>query len=80
MRKAMAIALKLAGFLGFLAWIAGYLWITGLACAFKTSQSDCDIPLPWQLRNQEDFMLLVLIPGCIVAGLFLVAWKVGRSK
>jgi hypothetical protein len=62
-----------AALLSTLAWGIGYVWISGLACAFGSPGGNCSIPLPWSLRG-EDLTLLVLMPGAVVAGLLALAW------
>lgn len=66
-----------AALLTTLAWGMGYVWISGLACAFGSPGGNCSIPLPWSLRG-EDLRLLVLMPGAVVAGLLALAWLSGR--
>lgn len=66
------------GSLALIAWAAGYIWISGLACAFSQSQS-CDIPAPWSLRG-EDLIMMVLIPGGITGALLLIGWALGRKR
>lgn len=66
-----------AAFLALLVWVLGYLWISGLARAFGSPSGKCSLPLPWTLRG-EDLMILVLLPGAVVAGLFALAWRSGR--
>ena len=68
------IALAVLAALG---WVAFYLYITGLACAFGSPGGDCVLPMPWQLRG-EDLQFLVLVPGGVVALLALMAWRAGR--
>lgn len=66
-----------AAFLALLAWVLGYLWISGLACAFGSPSGNCSVPMPWTLHG-EDLMILVLLPGALVAGLFALACLSGR--
>ena len=55
-------------------WIAFYLYVNSLACAFSgpSGSQNCGVTPPWQLQG-EDLVFLVLIPGGLVALLFLVA-------
>ena len=43
-----------------------YGYIAAMACAFGAPNGGCRTPLPWEL-NGEDFTLMVVIPGIIVA-------------
>lgn len=73
----MRAALFALGVVGLAAWVGGYLYIGGLACAFGGPNGACRIPLPWTLRG-EDLTLLVLLPGAVVAVPFVLAWLMGR--
>ena len=64
MRILSVVLLVLAGVLG-AAWAAVYVWINGLACGYAL-QPGCTIKPPWAL-NGEDFLLLVALPGGVVA-------------
>jgi hypothetical protein len=66
-----------AALLTTLAWGVGYVWISGLACAFGSPGGNCSIPLPWSLSG-EDLTLLVFMPGAVVASLLALAWLSGR--
>lgn len=68
-----------AALLTTLAWGIGYVWISGLACAFGSPSGNCSIPLPWSLRG-EDLTLLVLMPGGVVASLLALSWLSGRRS
>lgn len=47
-------------------WIVGYVWISGMACAFSgPGAGSCTIPLPWQLRG-EDMWLMVIAPALVL--------------
>lgn len=67
----------IAALLALLAWALGYIWISGLACAFGSPSGGCSIPMPWALRG-EDLMILVLMPGAVVAVLLGLAYLSGR--
>ncbi|KJS44299.1 MAG: methionine synthase [Roseovarius sp. BRH_c41] len=71
-----------AALLALLAWALGYIWISGLACAFGAPSGACSIPMPWTLRG-EDLMILVLMPGAVVAVLLglacLSGWRAQNS-
>lgn len=60
-----------------LAWVAGYLYIHAMACAFGNPNGSCSTKWPWQLTS-SDIPGLVIIPGLIVAGLLLIAVLTGR--
>lgn len=61
-------------------WIAAYVYLHALGCAYVTSSAPgaCGIDMPWELRG-EDLVILVLIPGAIVGGLWLLFFRAGRS-
>lgn len=52
------------------AWIAGYIWISGLACAYSGTGA-CRIRAPWTLAG-EDLVIMVLVPGMMCAVLTLL--------
>ena len=60
-------------------WVIGYIYIMGLACAFSGPNATCRTKAPWEL-NGEDFQFLVLIPGTITFGLFLIAFLLRRGE
>lgn len=70
-RAIRAIFLGLAALVS-LAWIGGYLYINGLACAFANI-SPCRIRMPWRMTG-EDMLLLVIIPAAIVGIFLFLAW------
>lgn len=43
-----------------------YGYIAAMACAFGSASGDCRTPMPWDL-NGEDFTLMVVVPGIIIA-------------
>ncbi|MGX0976433.1 hypothetical protein ACSSVY_002149 [Roseovarius sp. MBR-51] len=73
----LRLILRGAAVLALLAWGIGYVWISGLACAFGSLSGTCSIPMPWSLRG-EDLMILVLMPGAVVAALIGLAYLSGR--
>lgn len=61
------------------AWAFGYLYISGLACAFSgPNVRSCTMPKPWNLRG-DDLLLMVLIPGSVLLALLAAGWLVGRK-
>ncbi|WP_254700168.1 methionine synthase [Roseovarius sp. EC-SD190] len=68
-----------AALLALVAWIAGYIWISGLACAFGSPNGRCVFPMPWDMRG-EDLMILVLFPAALVATLLVLARISGRRS
>lgn len=69
------------GCLAVVAWIYGYFWLSGMACAFSGPEGSktCKVAWPWALRG-EDLLLMVIVPGGVVFLLFLVAWILGRRR
>ena len=67
------------GTIALVLWGIGYLWISGLACAFGSLNGDCRTKPPWELQG-EDLMLMVMIPGLITVILFGLGWLAGVSK
>lgn len=62
------------------AWGYGYLYISGMACAFRgPGNQSCAIPAPWELHG-DDFQLMVLIPLSVLLALLLAGWIVGRKS
>ncbi len=64
----MRMFLTLLAFLALGLWIFGYIYLTGLACAYGNA-STCPLKWPWELGS-EDLIYGVLIPGAVVACLF----------
>ena len=60
-------------------WIAAYIYVGALGCAFVTNSSGCRIEMPWELRG-EDLVIFVLIPCAIVAALWALAFFTGRRR
>jgi hypothetical protein len=70
------VSLGLGG-AGLAAWLYGYVYIQGLACAFGSVSGNCALRMPWQL-GREDFLLLVALPMAVllpVFGLALWSWR-----
>lgn len=67
------------GGLSLTGWIAFYVWINAMACTFGNPNGGCRAKWPWELGG-EDLMLLVVLPGCVTAILFALAWITGRNR
>ena len=78
MARKLLIAL---GLLALVAWGAFYVYLNALACAFSgpSGSQNCRTKWPWQLHG-EDLVLLVLVPGGIIALIFLFAWLAGPGR
>lgn len=76
MRNVSIIFYILSG-IALLAWAYGYMYIQAMACAFGSLSGSCSTKWPWQLTG-SDIPGLVIVPGLIVAGLFLIAILAGR--
>ena len=69
MKLLSAFFLVLAALTG-IAWVAGYIWISEMACAYS-GPGACRIRPPWTLAG-EDLVIMVLVPGMMCAVLTLL--------
>lgn len=58
-------------------WALGYLYVSGMACAFSNS-ANCSLKMPWQLSG-EDLQYMVLMPGAVFLGLLIVTVLLWRK-
>ncbi|UYV39308.1 methionine synthase [Rhodobacteraceae bacterium D3-12] len=61
------------------AWVMGYLYVSGMACAYRPpTNNSCNTPMPWELQG-HDFEYMVLTPLAILLALLFAGWLVGRK-
>ena len=60
-------------------WVFGYVYLHALACAFVTGSGGCSVDMPWE-QSGEDLIYLVLIPGAIVLGLWVLFFLSMRRR
>lgn len=75
----MRVVLGVLGCASLGLWAYGYLYVSGLACAFGSLSGTCAVPTPWSLRG-EDLMLMVVLPALVPLALFGLALWPRRSR
>jgi len=78
--RILRIILIILGIAGLIAWGVFYVWVIGMACAFgSVNTTNCRFYMPWELQG-DDLMFLVVMPGGLVAAIFVLAWLIKPGK